>query len=54
MYFPFLELPGWVKRSGGQPQTIDSEFPIGNGTGFPDILLFFGCFCKSELAFSSH
>ncbi len=28
MYFPFLTLRGWIKRSAAQPQTICSEVPI--------------------------
>ena len=28
MYFPLFELHGWGYRSGVQPQTIDSEFPL--------------------------
>ncbi len=27
VYFPFLTLHGWSKRSAAQPQTIYSEFP---------------------------
>ena len=35
MYFPFFKLYGWVKRSGAQPQTIDSVFPFRAGKSLP-------------------